>query len=359
MLATSTKSTCQSPTSPSPHARSSRSLPVTTPHGLPPRTPTVSQKTTTQSSKIRKPPSPGYFGFAVGDGSDPPDSNPGKHARHNWEHSCSNGRGTANAIQFESYPQLQAFPQQTEFPTLQPTHAGLSASGWSESGNSQSNKRPTDRTQRESFISLRSAVHPGQPAQPASPSGGRTPQGKAGATSFFDVPRRESPAALSPGRVAVEDPRSARLSLPANNLLTPPEDHGQKQIPRAETLPGSLHADGPSVVPSQEFVSLLNNSPSKILLLDLRVAPQYSVSRIRGAMNLCIPTTLMKRPSFNTQKLRDTFSSESDRQKFSQWRNCDTIAVYDFNSSSLKEAHNPVNILKKFSPRAGRVRRSS
>jgi tyrosine-protein phosphatase 2/3 len=166
--------------------------------------------------------------------------------------------------------------------------------------------------------------------------------------SFFDIPRHDSPASMSPRQAAATDLRNARLSLPSINLQTPPPDPDRQSIQRAETLPEALHKGGPSMVSSQQFVTLLQKLPRDVLLLDLRVAPQYATSRIRGALNLCIPTTLMKRPSFNTQKLRDTFALQSDREKFSEWRECRYIAVYDANSNNLKDAQNPINVLKKF-----------
>jgi protein-tyrosine phosphatase len=83
-------------------------------------------------------------------------------------------------------------------------------------------------------------------------------------------------------------------------------------------------------------------------LLDLRVFPQFSASRIKEALNLCIPTTLLKRPSFNLQKLRDTFSNENEKLKFSRWVSAKYIVVYDAFSTDKKDATSAVNTLKKF-----------
>ncbi|RKF77170.1 Tyrosine-protein phosphatase 1 [Golovinomyces cichoracearum] len=89
-------------------------------------------------------------------------------------------------------------------------------------------------------------------------------------------------------------------------------------------------------------------SEKSFLLLDLRVFPQYSQSRIKGALNLCIPTTLLKRPSFNLKKMSDTFTNELEKEKFSQWPVAKHIIVYDVGSDEKKDAGPALHTLKKF-----------
>ena len=100
---------------------------------------------------------------------------------------------------------------------------------------------------------------------------------------------------------------------------------------------------------ASEFASLVERAGwDKILLLDLRVSPQFAASHLREALNLCIPTTLLKRPSFNIQKLLDTFPVKDDKDKFSRWRQADYIVMYDANSAQLKDATSAANTIKKF-----------
>ncbi|EHL00595.1 putative Tyrosine-protein phosphatase 1 [Glarea lozoyensis 74030] len=91
-----------------------------------------------------------------------------------------------------------------------------------------------------------------------------------------------------------------------------------------------------------------NKNESKKDGLNLRVSTQFAISRIRGALNLCIPTTLLKRPSFTLDKLRDTFTNPEDQDKFSQWKSVQYIIVYDASSVDKKDALSSVNTLKKF-----------
>ena len=165
----------------------------------------------------------------------------------------------------------------------------------------------------------------------------------------LDIRPTESPAPMtSAGHLADED-HHTRLSLPSNTY------HGHAQQPseripqRAETVPTSSHEfRGPVMISAQECVELMATIPDRILLLDLRVYPQFQASRVQGALNLCIPTTLLKRPSFDIKKLADTFASEAEKERFSHWKDAMHIIVYDQNSSYLKEAVAPFNVLKKF-----------
>jgi protein-tyrosine phosphatase len=120
-------------------------------------------------------------------------------------------------------------------------------------------------------------------------------------------------------------------------------------VQRADTLPLDLGKDNPAMITPQQLSVLMEALPREILLLDLRVFPHFANSRIRGALNLCIPTTLLKRPSFSVQKLADTFKTEADQEEFARWKQCQYIVVYDANSTQLKDASTSVNVLKKFS----------
>ncbi|KAL9124122.1 MAG: hypothetical protein Q9217_006518 [Psora testacea] len=141
------------------------------------------------------------------------------------------------------------------------------------------------------------------------------------------------------------DERHPRNSLPQNRI-----DQAGHFVERASTLPSSFSTDGPTLILPQDFVELLKGHlPQDLLLLDLRVFAQYSKSRITGALNLCIPTTLLKRSSYTVQRLSETFSNKKDdKAKFDSWQNTKAVVVYDAASWALSEATSCVNILKKF-----------
>jgi hypothetical protein len=163
----------------------------------------------------------------------------------------------------------------------------------------------------------------------------------------------ESPAGMmSPIRRHVSsrlDDRHHRpsLSLTKGDAISQFQSRGHHN--RGESLP-SPREDGPAMLAPAQLKDIIESLPSsEFLLLDLRVSPQFSASRIKGALNLCIPTTLLKRPSFNVQKLQDTFASDNEKERFSQWKNAKYIIVYDAHSSERKDATPAVNTLKKFS----------
>lgn len=171
---------------------------------------------------------------------------------------------------------------------------------------------------------------------------------------FLDGPRRQSPADFndkasagnlgSPGQKQEEKPM--RLSLPPKG--TPPVAKGIDHH-RSTTISEPPEPNAPTLITAQHAVDLLKSKGDKALLLDLRVSTQYAESHLKDALNLCIPTTLLKRPSYNVSRLADTFKDEGQKAKFGSWQSCTMLIVYDNNSSQLKEASNCVNILKKFS----------
>ncbi|PBP28003.1 hypothetical protein BUE80_DR001017, partial [Diplocarpon rosae] len=305
-------------------------------------------------------PSPNYFGLVVDSANDPRDSGVGPKA--NWSPPSSSirsfGAATPQHLPLDANPDFAAFRRQTDgnnFFSL--GHGNLSHFASTPGAHlcPKPDRRPTkSESQENPPPRSRPQARPGNPVLTeldGSPS--------LNAPSFFDLPRQQSPASMTEPNPAVErnmpsklDERHPRLSLPQNKA-DPPSPHfklTQKvQHHRAETLPSSLE-DGPLLISSAQLRDMMESIPQPhILLLDLRVFPQFSQSRVNGALNLCIPTTLLKRPSFNLQKLQDTFTDVREKARFSQWKSAKFIVVYDAFSSEKKDAISAVNTLKKFS----------
>lgn len=331
-------------------SRSSR--PSTTPRAHPnvasvgqAHPPLLSPKSRSPPTKDPKSPSPSYFGFVVGsDDTNPPDSNPGHHARQNWNFPSSHAQNSVNSprhVPAESNPDYEAFRRQSERGAF---HL-----------NSSSFTSLSTLSRPAQIRTLSSTITSSGPQSPVSPMtkrphleknfksvDGRERRPSKEGHSFFDFPPQDSPLTMTP-RQSVGDHQHARLSLPTTELQAPSLNKA-----RSDTVPPSSD-DKPSSMVSPKFVADLMRSSEDVLVLDLRVYQHYVNSRIRGALNLCIPTTLLKRPSFTTQKLLETFSSEADKQKFERWPNCKFIVVYDASSAMSKEAIVPFNVLKKFS----------
>ena len=363
MTAATTRTTPRIPWSPHPQGRTQQ-RPSTTPLGLPARASvSVGQPLPPLTSKIRSPKqqndpqssSPSYFGFVVEPSNNPTDSVAGGHVKSNWSPPSSAVRSVAvpspKLVSPDASSEFEAFRRQSEKSAFNLSHGNLSHFSMAPSAG----KVPT--------LSLLAAQedHPSPKSHPPNQNRSSSlvrevdsqlePEAEPSDTpSFFDMPRRESPGLISPrNHISYMDDKHARLSLPQNQV-DPPSPPVNAQIHgRADTLPTPLKTDGPVMITAQHLADLLNRtSLQKILLLDLRVAPQFTVSRINGALNLCIPTTLLKRPSYNVQKLADTFKKEKEKDKFSHWRDMSYIVLYDASSAQLKDAMSSVNTLKKF-----------
>jgi rhodanese-related sulfurtransferase len=125
----------------------------------------------------------------------------------------------------------------------------------------------------------------------------------------------------------------------------PPTSLSQAGAVAASQAQGS---GGPALISPAELKDMLEDRGAKLLLLDLRVSPQFAQSRVRGALNLCIPTTLLKRATFNLQKLQQTFQADQDQEKFASWRDASHLVVYDASSSDKRDAVSAINMIKKF-----------
>jgi tyrosine-protein phosphatase 2/3 len=316
-------------------------------------------------------PSPNYFGLTVDPAKDYTSSGAGPHARSNWSPPTSNVRSTAAAsprmVPLDQNPDLEAFRRQTEINGF--TRAGFTGLKMAPPTPSRAGSKSFFSGSNASASPLTSIPRPRSPKPKTTASESKLPEPKqrspkrmlsSPSPEFTDRPRRNSPAEfndrdneLAPQAVQfLSEERDLRLSLPATSKSpSPPALHQ-----RAETLPAVLDGelpgeskDGPTLVTPQHVVNLLDASSESILLLDLRVSTQYARSRITGALNLCVPTTLLKRPSYNLQKLAETFShDEETKRMFERWRSCKYIIVYDSSSTLLKDAFSCMHMLKKF-----------
>ena len=354
------------------HQRSS-----TTPLGLPSRTPgSVGQPLAPHpSSSVRSPklhrdpgsPSPSYFGFVVDPSNNATDTNADGHVNTNWSPPSSAVRSTAvqspQVVAVDSNAEFEAFRRQSESNTFSLSHGNLSQFSMGHgAGRLPTLGNLSKREDQVDVTSPKSQPLEGRPVESITnrPDGmdlDRHPGPQHSRDnevteqhSFFDMPREASPinVPLHRNQISNVDDRHPRLSLPQNKV-DPPTPPVSAHHTRADTLPLSLKSDVPVMITAQNLADLFQRtSLQNVLLLDLRVAQQFTKSRISGAINLCIPTTLLKRPSYNVQKLADTFKMDEEREKFSHWRDMSYIVLYDASSAQLKDAASSVNTLKKF-----------
>ncbi|KAI9802918.1 MAG: hypothetical protein M1825_002149 [Sarcosagium campestre] len=361
LFKSSQQSNSTTPLLPPPHT------PASVGQAMAPRTPSSAKSP--RSPHGQRSPSPNYFGLIVNPTNDPVDTNATSHAKLNWSPPTSSIRSptTANPkVTPKNGADLDAFRSRPEFRNVSSGHTTLSPmsvdrvsavrSSIDGSAGAQSPHGSLSSSPSTSRVNApdgdRMDVDSADPLEHPSITGSVAH----GGGSYFDVPRNDSPALITPSidnartqrnELSNLDDRHPRLSLPMNRI-DPPSPTGHSHNPaRSATLPLSMDIDSASMISPQPFVDLLRSS-AHFLLLDLRVFPQYSQSRVKGALNLCIPTTLLKRPSFNLPKLADTFTNPEERARFEDWRSCQFLIVYDEKSHTLKDAVSCVNTLKKF-----------
>ena len=388
---TAITATRSSPKTPGPWSSSqSRPKSTTTSAGIPARTP--GQQRPGSASKALSPhgksplhaSSPNYFDFLSDPDNNPPNSNAGIHAKKNWsptmgvDHPPSATPPDNYAL--EHQPKFQNFRRESESSAFRLSHGSLrqfstgsgiristsrSSTGEPNQGSGSATHSPASRASNHSAESPNT-----DPRNSKSAIGGEegmevdcldripdsladVPRQPLGSSNFFGDQRRDSPA--NDSTIDLSDMRRSQLSHiderhPRNSL---PHNRADPALPnpvqRSETLPSSTSTDGPTMISPNDVVGIIEHYPPEdILLLDLRVFPQYSKSRIAGALNLCIPTTLLKRASFTIQRLAETFTKESERAKFDEWPNSKVIIVYDNSSNQLQDAVSCINISKKF-----------
>ncbi|EDN92000.1 hypothetical protein SS1G_07862 [Sclerotinia sclerotiorum 1980 UF-70] len=323
----------------------------------------------TRTERVRSP-SPNYFGLVVEPSSNPRDSESVPKA--NWSPTTSSifsfGDGTPEHIPINTNPAYEAFKKQSESNNgFNLSHGGLANFSMSpgpsllraknERKTSKLDNPPSPRSvpRNRNAPSLDGDIGNGPDSAYVS-SSERASISSSNVPSFFDQPRQMSPASFHSSMPAVQrntlshlDERHPRLSLPQNKVDPPSPRPQPRQHQRAETLPSNLE-DGPAMITPVELKEIMDRYPSiEVLLLDCRTFSIFSQSRIGNALNLCIPTTLLKRPSFNLQKLQDTFTNEEDKTRFSKWKQARYIVAYDNRSSDKKDAALAINTLKKFS----------
>ncbi|KAK2004251.1 protein-tyrosine phosphatase [Colletotrichum falcatum] len=318
--------------------------------------------------------SPNYFGLVVEQSADPRDSS--AMPRDNWSSPTSSvksfGAAMPKQVPIDANPDYEAFKRQADLnrgmgfslssshfpqappnpPTLRPrparwnTHASDNAPDFLIPRVAK--ERPVSRMEVDQQSSHDSAY--------ASSESKRNSEAsiQPPAIMNLNMPRFESPMqSESPFErrttlSKVED-RYPRLSISQNKIDAPMRGNAKLNQPRAETLPPSMES-GPSLMtPSQlkEFIEA-DGSESDLLLLDLRVSQQYAQARIKGALNLCIPTTLLKRATFNLAKLQKTFQNPAMEERFSKWKSTKQLVVYDAYSTEKRDAISCMNMVKKF-----------
>ncbi|KAJ4857707.1 protein-tyrosine phosphatase domain-containing protein [Trichoderma breve] len=330
----------------------------TTPASSPRASHSVGQNHPPKLSPLRpdmRPPSPNYFGLVVDSSHDPRDSSG---LGNNWSPASSSVKSFAAALPRPieaTNPDFEAFRRQIDInrggrsfalptshyvqPTSNPaltrprvprahTHASDTGSENSFPRLSLPRDRPSSRMDVDQD-SLHDSAY------------------------LTNLPRFESPMPMDPMQSQATPARSenttTQLTMTEHRPQPPSPNPPLTPLTRAATMPIKLEPGQPSLITAETLKDLLEaEDEDDILLLDIRSSTNYATSRIQGALNLCIPTTLLKRNTYNTEKLQQTFQDSSAGDKFATWKDVERIIVYDSHSSDARDTVAAQNMIKKF-----------
>ncbi|OKL61980.1 hypothetical protein UA08_02682 [Talaromyces atroroseus] len=294
-----------------------------------------------------------YFGLPVDNTSNPPGSNPGPHTKRNWDTLTQ----PYSSLPSPRLHRVSPNPVQKHILSLVGSESQVVQQDPSRIGDHTTDVPPTGSESNRDAPFL--------PGRTVNQGGGSKSQetgmeideypGSVGTSRRgpftnlgmnLELPKTYSPATYQSTNSS-PIPRPS-LSLPPAATHTPSPNRNKSDHRRADTLPTALEQVPISFISAETCEQLLQTVSQTTLLLDVRPYPQFSQANIMESLNLCIPTTLLKRPSFNTDKLTDTFANEHEKSKFSSWKECTYIIVYDSNTEQPRDATQLINVLKKF-----------
>ncbi|PGH00490.1 hypothetical protein AJ79_08181 [Helicocarpus griseus UAMH5409] len=360
---------------PSPQAWSPGATTIsTTPLGMPPKTPaSVGQMTApilgsgpSLSPRLLRDSGNSYFGIIDYSSAHLPNSAPGMHPRKSWNlPSGSPNGGKHNHRYFSEHNfEFEGFGKQLESSGYVAGHRTTSSFERQTQALRDLDRQSEEKRGRQS------------PVSPHAVDVSRTRSQYEDKASYMDidphpdVPKIEAEFTSTSIRKPTDISAASTPAAPIPHLITPRGPDGDNRpfhitlpphaggnslavnrsrpLRRSETSPACVDNGNVTFVDPHICKDALDSSSDATLLLDVRPFPQFAQARIKGALNLCIPTTLLKRPTFNPQKLEDTFAAERDKKKFARWRSSTRIVVYDASTTLLKDSSTLVNVLKKF-----------
>ncbi|KAM5343135.1 hypothetical protein ACJ41O_014101 [Fusarium nematophilum] len=322
-------------------------------------------------------PSPNYFGLVVESANERGDSSSGL-PKDTWSPSSSVKSFAAaipKQVPLDANPEFEAFKRQADlnrgksyalptshYPVPVTPSAGIAPARprgpprWHTHGSETGSETPFGRGLSGASIRQASRMDVDQEslqdsAYVSSDSKRNSESSLNSHVPVLNLPRFESPRPMDPSQhrttLTRSEDRDPRLSVMEHRADPPSPD--ARGIRRSETVPATLEPGQPHMITGAQLRDMLRNvKEDRLLILDIRSSQNYAHARVQGALNLCIPTTLLKRATFNIQKLQQTFQGGNGSSKFAKWREMDYIVVYDAHSSDKRDAVTAQNMIKKF-----------
>ncbi|KAG9086974.1 hypothetical protein FRC06_002794 [Ceratobasidium sp. 370] len=172
--------------------------------------------------------------------------------------------------------------------------------------------------------------------------------------TVMNTPQTAGPS--QPADVVMAPPVSRSASSQAATTLSsmslgPPGRLGRGPAPMTLSMPppaSSSASDSTryTAVAPKDLATFLALVPPP-LILDVRSSAAHTISHVRGAISLSVPSTLLKRPKFSLTNLSTMIASASARRTFETWPTATRILVYDTDLSRLADGSGVLGLLRK------------
>jgi len=84
------------------------------------------------------------------------------------------------------------------------------------------------------------------------------------------------------------------------------------------------------------------------VVIDIRAFAAFAKARCTDAINVCIPTVLLKRASLTLEDIEAMVVSSGERGRFARWKEADGIVIYDADSLRVKDSYRLATLATKF-----------
>lgn len=163
-------------------------------------------------------------------------------------------------------------------------------------------------------------------------------------------------ASLNEARPALNEARPNQPYTVNTKAGTLPCLNLRAQPPVAPSISPSSRAhfknlpDSVTAIPADDTQAILDFvSAEHSLVVDIRPFNMFSSSRLHNAFNICIPTTLLKRPNYDLQHIINTSALPADRRDLvNSHAHSMNVLVYDAQSSSSSVSFLIYQTIQKF-----------
>ncbi|SCZ89301.1 BZ3500_MvSof-1268-A1-R1_Chr1-1g01091 [Microbotryum saponariae] len=142
---------------------------------------------------------------------------------------------------------------------------------------------------------------------------------------------------------------SASSAASTSSIASVASSGGASLLSRS-TGPTSADSAAPSKltsVPPSALLDMIVADESSVLVLDMRTHTNYLSVHLRSSVNICIPSTLLRRPAYGIERVSEGLPPD-DQSTFARWSSVPTIAVFDADSNSRPETSPMTSLLNKF-----------